>query len=154
MADKWGWLDRLMSYDPDFIGAYPCQSCKLPFKTRTGLANHPCYPRTKRPEVKPAKWVGSEELRQAIRDDYATGSYSYRNLAEKYGVSAPTIGSVVKGKNTSRLSEESRQRLYEDYYSGRERNYSRLSEKYGVSVSTATRIVRDRMERERKRHAE
>ena len=38
----------------------------------------------------------SDETKQKIRADWATGLYTQRELAEKYGVSQPTISCIVK----------------------------------------------------------
>ena len=57
----------------------------------------------------------NDEIRAKIREDYATGKYSYASLGAKYGVSSTSIGRIVNPEYQEREREASRirQRTYE-----------------------------------------
>lgn len=57
----------------------------------------------------------SDEIRNQIKKDYATGRYSYASLAAKYGVSGTSIGRIVNPDyyNRDLVKTRIRQRTYE-----------------------------------------
>lgn len=60
----------------------------------------------------------SEEIKKKIREDWATRKYSYAALGAKYGVSAPTVGRVVKPEVYEREKEKSKIRARESRAKG------------------------------------
>lgn len=57
----------------------------------------------------------SDEVKDLIRRDYATGKYSYAALSAKYGVAGTSIGRIVNPDYQEREREKNRirQRTYE-----------------------------------------
>ena len=57
----------------------------------------------------------NDDIRAKIREDYATGKYSYASLGAKYGVSGTSIGRIVNPEYQKREREATRirQRTYE-----------------------------------------
>lgn len=70
----------------------------------------------------------SDEIREQIRKDYATGKYTYRALAAKYGISYTSIGRILIPEYEEREREKNRIRQ-------RERTYDQPKAIYKMNVS-------------------